>query len=202
MSTRNTAGEIEESTSPTTGNDNSDESTPLLSSQNTDSKTLSSSSKVPEVEINLFRRGRGPIAVFKSRLGGYEQDQIEVREILEKFNFKSLYAFNSVSGRGAPIRFYPRNGLSMVPYTDGSVISVDGEPKDSVINPITRIVVGVAVMTLIIVFVVFVMKETPQWGQKLNFSGGYFPPGILALAIVVFTRLRKRTKDFILKRGW
>ncbi|KAL8096449.1 uncharacterized protein LOC141689182 [Apium graveolens] len=197
MTTENTAGEIEESTSPTTGTNDSDESTPLLSSQNTDSK--SQSSKVPEVEINLLRRGRGPIAVFKSRLGGYEQDQLEVREILEKYNFKAIYAFNSIRGRGAPIRFYPRNGLSMIPYTDGAVISVDGEPKDSIINPITRIVVGVAVITLLIVFV---MKETPQWAQKLNFSGGYFPPWILALVVVVITRFRKRTKDFLLKYGW
>ncbi|KAK1367133.1 putative WD repeat-containing protein-like [Heracleum sosnowskyi] len=199
MTTKTTAGEIEESTSPTTGNDNSDESSPLLSSLNAESKTLSTQKKVPEVEINLLRRGRGPIAVFKSRLGGFEQDQLDVREILEKYNFKSIHAFNSITGRGAPIRFYPRSGLSLIPYTDGAVIAVDGEPKDSVINPITRIVVGVAVMMLLIVFV---MKETPHWAQNLNFSGGYFPPWALALVIVVFTRLRKRTKDFLLKRGW
>lgn len=200
MTTENTAGEIEESTSPTTENENSDESTPLLSSQNTDSMPRSAQKEVPEVEINLFRQGRGPIAVFKSRLGGYEEDQLEVREILEKYNFKSVYAFNSVHGRGAPIRFYPRSGLSMIPYNDGAVIAVDGEPKDSVINPITRIVAGVAVMTLLIVLII---KEAPQWAHKLNFSGGYFPPWVLALVIVVFTHLRKRTKDFLLsKRRW
>lgn len=199
MTTKNTAGEIEETTSPTNGIDDPDESTPLLSSQNTDSKPRPAQTKVTEVEINLFRRGRGPIAVFKLSLGGYEQDQLKVREILEKYNFKSIYAFNSATGRGAPIRFYPRNGLSMIPYTDGAVISIDGEPKDSVINPITRIVVGVAVITLLIVFV---MKETPQWAQKLDFSGGYFPPWILALVIIVFTRMRKRTKDFLAKHGW
>ncbi|KAK1393061.1 hypothetical protein POM88_012117 [Heracleum sosnowskyi] len=134
-----TAGEIE--SSPTTGLETSDESSPLLSSPKSPS--------APEVEINLYKRGRGPIAVFKSSLGGYEQDQLEVADILD-------------------------NG--------GAVISVDGEPKDSVINPITKILVGVAVMTLVIVFVV---REYPQWAQKFNFSGGTgsFPPWILALVM-------------------
>lgn len=115
-----TAGEIE--ASPTTGLEPSDESSPLLTS---DHKSPSS----PAVEINLYKRGRGPIAVFKSSLGGYQQDQLEVVDILDKYGFKSIYAYNSVSGRGAPIRFNPKNGRSYIPYTDGAVISVDGEPK-------------------------------------------------------------------------
>lgn len=116
------AGEIE--ASPTTGLETSDESAPLLSNIS-DQKSPS----VPEVEISLFRRGRGPIAVFKSSLGGYEQDQLEVVDILDKYGFKSIYAYNTVSGRGVPIRFNPKNGRSLLPYSDGAVISVDGEPK-------------------------------------------------------------------------
>ncbi|KAL1814100.1 hypothetical protein ACET3Z_024165 [Daucus carota] len=199
MTTKSTAGEIDETTSPATGIDESDESTPLLPSRSTDWRPRWAQTKVPEIEINLFRRGRGPIDSFKSSLGGYELDQIKVREILEKYNFKAIYAFNSATGRGAPIRFYPRNGLSMIPYTDGAVIAIDGEPKDSLVNPISRIVLGVAVITLLIVFV---MKETPQWTQKLNFSGGYLPSWILALLIIILTRFRKRTKDFLAKYGW
>lgn len=84
--------------------------------------------KVPEVEIHLYRQGKGPINVFKSTLGGWDQDQLEVREILEKYGFKSIFAFNPASGRGAPIRF-GRNGRSILGYRDGSVIHVDGEPK-------------------------------------------------------------------------
>ena len=120
-----TAGEIE--ASPTTGLEPSDESSPLLSSHDSDQK----SPPGPQVEISLYRRGRGPIAVFKSSLGGYEQDQLEVVDILDKYGFKSIYAFNSITGRGVPIRFNPKNGRSLLPYSDGAVISVDGEPKVS-----------------------------------------------------------------------
>lgn len=85
--------------------------------------------KVPEVEIHLFRQGKGPADVFKASLGGWDQDQLEVRDILDKHGLKSIFAFNPGSGRGAPIRFNPRNGRSMLPYKDGAVIYIDGEPK-------------------------------------------------------------------------
>ena len=85
--------------------------------------------KVPEIEIHLYRQGKGPIDVFKSTLGGWDQDQLEVRDILEKYGFKSIYAFNTQSGRGVPIRFNPRNGRSLLNYKDGGVVYVDGEPK-------------------------------------------------------------------------
>lgn len=85
--------------------------------------------KVPEVEVRLYRKGKGPIDSFKSCLGGWDQNQLEVRDILDKYGFKSLYAFNPESGRGVPIRFNPRNGRSMLPYRDGSEVNIDGEPK-------------------------------------------------------------------------
>lgn len=85
--------------------------------------------KVPEVEIQLYRQGRGPIAVFKSKLGGWEQDQLEVIDILDNYGLKSIYAFNTQSGRGVPIRFNPRNGRSILTYRPGAVVYVDGEPK-------------------------------------------------------------------------
>ncbi|KAG6785997.1 hypothetical protein NC652_005659 [Populus alba x Populus x berolinensis] len=154
--------------------------------------------KVPEVEIHLYRKGKGPINVFKSSLGGWDQDQLEVREILEKYGFKSIFAFNPASGRGAPIRF-GRNGRSMLGYRDGSVIHVDGEPKDSLIKPVTKTVLGVAVITLLITLA---LKERPEWIKSSNLFGGSFPPWILACAVIVFTRMRKRTGDFLKKRGW
>ncbi|WCJ44014.1 hypothetical protein M5689_024711 [Euphorbia peplus] len=154
--------------------------------------------KVPEVEIRLYRRGKGPIDVFKSSLGGWEQDQLEVGDILDKYAFKSIFAFNPTVGRGAPIRF-SRNGRSLLSYRDGSVIHVDGEPKDSLIKPVTKIVLGVAVITVLIAMV---LKEPPEWIKKSNIFGGSFPPWILACAVIVFTRMRKRTGDFLTKRGW
>lgn len=85
--------------------------------------------KVPEVEVHLFRQGRGPIDVFRSKLGGWDQDRLEVQDILDKYGFKSLFAFNPSSGRGVLIRFSPRNGRSLLSYSDGSVAFIDGEPK-------------------------------------------------------------------------
>ncbi|XP_077242688.1 uncharacterized protein LOC143883221 [Tasmannia lanceolata] len=155
--------------------------------------------QVPEVEIHLFRRGKGPIEVFKSSLGGWDRDQLEIMEILDKYNLKSLFAFNPASGRGVPIRFNPRNGKSLRPYADGSVIFIDGKPKDSLVKPISKILPSVAVLVLLITLL---LRETPDWIKKSNFFGGTFPPWVLACMVIVFTRLRKRTRDILKKYGW
>ncbi|XP_076920675.1 uncharacterized protein LOC143581877 [Bidens hawaiensis] len=193
--------EIVETEEPprTTTTTTTEESQPLLDKSESKPRTKSVRTKVPEVEVHLFRSGEGPIDTFKSSLGGWDQDQLEVRDILEKYGFKSVYAFNTQSGRGVPIRFNPKNGRSILPYKDGSVILIDGEPKDSLIKPITRILVGVAVITALIILV---MKETPGWAKKLNFTGVNFnvPPWVLACVVIVFTRLRKRTRDFFTKQ--
>ncbi|KAI5007160.1 hypothetical protein ZWY2020_047108 [Hordeum vulgare] len=51
----------------------------------------------PEVEVQLFRRGRGLVAVFRSPLCGYTKDQLEVGDILEKHDLKSVFAFDAAS---------------------------------------------------------------------------------------------------------
>ncbi|KAK4434140.1 hypothetical protein Salat_0576700 [Sesamum alatum] len=190
MANDNLVGEIEEE----------EEAAPLLSKspepESVKQRTRTVTTKVPEVEVHVYKQGKGPIAVIKMALGGWEQDQLEVREILEKYGFKSVYALTPGSGRGVPIRFNPRNGRSLLTYRDGAVVYLDGEPKDSLLQPITKILLGVAVITIMIVFV---MKETPDWAKKLNFSGGPIPPWVLACAVIVFTRLRKRTKGFLEK---
>ncbi|KAJ4828639.1 hypothetical protein Tsubulata_047587 [Turnera subulata] len=157
-------------------------------------------SKAAEVEIHLYSQGKGPIAVFNSTLGGWDQDQLEVRDILDKYAFKSIFAFNPAeSTRGVPIRFNRRNGRSLLPYRGGSLVHIDGEPKDSLINPITKILIGVAVITLLIAIAV---KEPPEWIKKYKVFGDNFPPWILACVVIVFTRMRKRTRDFLKNRGW
>jgi hypothetical protein len=84
----------------------------------------------PELEVQLFLRGRGPVAVFRSPLGGYTQDQLEVGDILEKHGLKCVFAFDPASrARGVAIRFNPRNGRSLLPYAANSTIFLDGEPK-------------------------------------------------------------------------
>lgn len=71
--------------------------------------------------------------------------------------------------------------------------------QDSLIKPVTKTVLGVAVITLLITLAV---KERPEWFKSSNLFGGSFPPWILACAVIVFTRMRKRTGDFLKKRGW
>ncbi|KAI3762045.1 hypothetical protein L1987_52468 [Smallanthus sonchifolius] len=120
--------EIEETEEPPRTS-KEEESRPLLDNPESKPGSKSVRTKVPEVEVHLFRCGEGPIDTFKSSLGGWDQDQLEVRDILDKYGFKSVYAFNTQSGRGVPIRFNPKNGRSILPYKDGSVIFIDGEPK-------------------------------------------------------------------------
>ncbi|BFG40934.1 hypothetical protein CerSpe_272080 [Prunus speciosa] len=87
----------------------------------------------------------------------------------------------------------------MLAYKDGSTFHIDGEPKDSLIQPVTKILLGVAVITVLITLV---LRDPPQWVQKLNISGGNFPPWIIALVVIVFLRMRKRTGDLLKKYGW
>ncbi|KAL0807529.1 hypothetical protein Bca101_100021 [Brassica carinata] len=107
-----------------------EETAPLIddSQPSGETRSQSATTKVPEVEIHLYRSGKGPIDVFKSNLGGWEQDQLEVRAILEKYGLKSIFAFNVEKGRGVPIRFQ-RNGRSVLTYRDGATVYIDGEPQ-------------------------------------------------------------------------
>jgi len=154
----------------------------------------------PQVEVQLFRRGR-PVAVFRSPLGGWTQDQLEVGDILEQYGLKSVFAFDPAARkRGVSIRFNPRNGRSLLTYAPGSTIFLDGEPKDSLLKPITKMVLGVAAMT-VVAAVLFKEAKMPEWLQaKLGTVS--FPPWVLACMVIVFMRLQKRTKDVMKKFGW
>ncbi|XP_006644618.1 uncharacterized protein LOC102712307 [Oryza brachyantha] len=156
----------------------------------------------PEVEVKLFRRGRGPVAEFRSPLGGYTQDQLEVGDILERHGLKSVFVFDPVSRtRGVAIRFHPRNGRSLLPYVSGSTIFLDGEPKDSLLKPVTKVMIGVAAMTAV---AAVLLKEAkmPEWLKGSKLGNLNFPPWVLACMVIVFMRLRKRTKDAMKKFGW
>ncbi|XP_057775931.1 uncharacterized protein LOC130994844 [Salvia miltiorrhiza] len=190
MASNSGVGEIEETEAAAPLLQNTEGPEPVLR------KNRSVTTSVPEAEVHIYSRGKGPIDVIKMGLGGWDQDQLEVREILDKYGFKTAYAFTPGSGRGLPIRFNPRNGRSMLTYKDGARVYVDGEPKDSLLKPITRIILSVALITIIIVFA---MKETPVWAKNLQSSVGPIPPWVLACVVIVFTRMRKRTKSFLEK---
>ncbi|EES03526.1 hypothetical protein BDA96_03G299100 [Sorghum bicolor] len=159
------------------------------------------SGAAPELEVQLFRRGR-PVAVFRSQLGGYTQDQLEVGDILEQHGLKSVFAFDPAARkRGVAIRFNPRNGRSLLTYAPGSTIFLDGEPKDSLLKPITKMVIGVAAMT-VVAAVLLKEAKMPEWLQSSKLGTVSFPPWVLACMVIVFLRLRKRTKDVMKKFGW
>ncbi|XAR48627.1 hypothetical protein NMG60_11031506 [Bertholletia excelsa] len=190
------AREIEEATPDETSGTAVDESSPLLPIR---PEVRMVRTKVPEIEVHIYRQGNGPIDVFKSSLVGWDQDQLDVRDILDKYSFKSIFAFNRDNGRGARVRVDPKSGRSVLRYFDGVVIHIDGEPKESLIKPITKILVGIAVTSFMIVVVV---TESPGLMNKFNLSGARIPPWILACVVILFTRLRKQTSDILKRSPW
>ncbi|KEH43616.1 hypothetical protein MtrunA17_Chr1g0201111 [Medicago truncatula] len=171
----------------------------LLGERESERKQSESAKKV---EIHLFRQGEGPIAVFESELGGCEQNRLEVREILHKYSLKSIFAFNPRSGRAVPIRFNPKTGYSVLSYRNAAVLYIDGEPKESLLKPVYRILVGVALIAIMLMLVYGdIGISTAEWVQKLNVSGVDYPPLIVACVVVVFSRMRHRTRRFLKRLG-
>ncbi|XP_047059140.1 uncharacterized protein LOC124665811 [Lolium rigidum] len=160
-----------------------------------------SAAAAPGVDVQLFRRGRGPVAVFRSPLGGYTQDQLEVGDILEKHGLKSVFAFDPASrARGVAIRFNPRNGRSLLPYAAESTIFLDGEPKDPLVKPITKVMISFCAM-VVVAAVLLKEAKMPEWLKESKLGNLNFPPWVLACIVFVFMRLRKRTKDVMKKVG-
>uniref|UniRef100_A0ACD5VYS6 Uncharacterized protein n=1 Tax=Avena sativa TaxID=4498 RepID=A0ACD5VYS6_AVESA len=155
----------------------------------------------PEVEVQLFRLGRGPVAVFRLPLGGYMQDQLEVGDILEKHGLKCVFAFDPASrSRGVAIRFNPRNGRSLLPYAADSTIFLDGEPKDPLLKPITKMMISFCAMA-VVAAVLLKEAKMPEWLKESKLGSLNFAPWVLACVVFVFMRLRKRTKDVMKKVG-
>jgi hypothetical protein len=73
--------------------------------------------------------------------------------------------------------------------------------QDSLLKPVTKVMIGVAAMTLVIA-VVLKEAKMPEWLQASNLGKLNFPPWVLACMVIVFMRLRKRTKDVMKKIGW
>eukprot|EP01018_Ginkgo_biloba_P032067 Gb_09091 [translate_table: standard] len=154
--------------------------------------------KFGEVEVHLYIRGKGPIHVFKATLGGWDEDRLDLQQIMDDYGLKALYAFSTRSGRGLRLRINPRNGLSILPYT-GKLVCIDAEPKDSLIKPISKILLVLAVFTFL---AAMVLREPPQWIHKVKFLGGGSFSWTVAIIIFVFSRLRKRIRDILKRYGW
>jgi hypothetical protein len=154
-------------------------------------------STIPEVEVHLYVRGEGPIHVFKTPLGGWDQDRLDLQQIMDDYGLKALYAYGARSGRGLRLRLNPRNGLSMLPYT-GNLVCLDGEPKDSWLKPISKILMVLALVTLL---VVMILREPPQWIHKLKFIGGGSLPWTATIIVIVISRLRKKVRNLLRSYG-
>lgn len=152
---------------------------------------------IPEVEVSLYVRGEGPIHVFKTPLGGWDQDRLDLQQIMDDYGLKDLYAYSARSGRGLRLRLNPRNGLSMLPYT-GNLVCLDGEPKDSWLKPISKILMLLALVTFLLVII---LREPPQWVHKLKFIGGGSIPWTVTIIVIVSSRVRKKFKNLLRSYG-
>ena len=82
----------------------------------------------PFVEVRLYRRGAGPVAIFRSDLSGPRRDRLDVRRIQANHGLRALYAFKPEgSRRGLRIRCDPAAGYSALPFRDGAAIALDGK---------------------------------------------------------------------------
>ncbi|XP_024540006.1 uncharacterized protein LOC112349586 [Selaginella moellendorffii] len=130
-------------------------------------------SRQPLVEVELFIDGKGPEHVFKAPLGGWDQNRLDLEQIMIDYKLRAIYAYSLSSGRGQRLRYNPRNGLSMLPYSgkSDSVIRLDGDPKRSRLVPVIKIGVGIGFIVAMVtcIFVDF----SRDWIQALrNASAG------------------------------
>ncbi|KAF3326920.1 hypothetical protein FCM35_KLT08550 [Carex littledalei] len=143
------------------------------------------------VEVHLYRRGRGPIAIFQSSLVGPGLNRLDVRSIMSQHGLRSLFAFKPPSERGFRIRFDLVKGQSVLHYKPGSVVFFDSEPKGSLIRPISIIFMGVAILFILIAVL---MKEFPYQLNSKTLFGSFVPPWLLAFGVILYTRMRKKTR--------
>ncbi|EES02339.1 uncharacterized protein LOC8078752 [Sorghum bicolor] len=156
--------------------------------------TATARQRVPFVEVRLYRRGAGPVAIFRSDLSGPRRDRLDVRRIQASHGLRALFAFRSEGprrGRGLRIRCDPAAGYSALPFRDGAAIALDGEPRESWTKPVSVIVAGLLVPAVMAAVAVNGMPEPLRSSRLVN---GIFPPWILVSAVIIFARARTRPR--------
>ena len=168
------------------------------------------------VEVRLYRRGAGPVAIFRSDLSGPRRDRLDVRRIQANHGLRALYAFKPEgSRRGLRIRCDPAAGYSALPFRDGAAIALDGEPKvsewpylslpiytisqeptvaslqESWTKPVSLIVAGLLVPAQMAAVAINGVPEPLRSARVIN---GIFPPWILVSAVIIFARARTRPR--------
>ncbi|KAL6838744.1 hypothetical protein ACP4OV_031458 [Aristida adscensionis] len=151
------------------------------------------SSGDPSVEVRLYRRGAGPVAVFRSALTGPRRDRLDVRRIQAEHRLRALFAFQPQGARrGLRIRIDPAAACcSALPFRDGAAIALDGEPRESWTKPASVIVAGLLVPA---VMAVLAVKGVPEPLRSSKAVNAVFPPWILASAVIIFARARTRPR--------
>ncbi|KAG0536181.1 hypothetical protein BDA96_03G042500 [Sorghum bicolor] len=156
--------------------------------------TATARQRVPFVEVRLYRRGAGPVAIFRSDLSGPRRDRLDVRRIQASHGLRALFAFRPEGprrGRGLRIRCDPAAGYSALPFRDGAAIALDGEPRESWTKPVSVIVAGLLVPAVMAAVAVNGMPEPLRSSRLVN---GIFPPWILVSAVIIFARARTRPR--------
>ncbi|XP_066316995.1 uncharacterized protein [Miscanthus floridulus] len=156
--------------------------------------TATARQRVPFVEVRLYRRGAGPVAIFRSDLSGPGRDRLDVRRIQASQGLRALFAFRPEGprrGRGLRIRCDPAAGYSALPFRDGAVIALDGEPRESWTKPVSVIVAGLLVAAVMAAVAVNGVPEPLRSSRLVN---GMFPPWILVSVVIIFARARTRPR--------
>ncbi|CAL4952038.1 unnamed protein product [Urochloa decumbens] len=143
----------------------------------------------PFVEVRLYRRGAGPVAIFRSDLSGPRRDRLDVRRIQASHGLRALYAFKpEVSRRGLRIRCDPTAGYSALPFRDGDPSFPFAE---SWTKPVSVIVAGLLVPAVVAAIAVNGVPEPLRSSKVIT---GIFPPWILVSAVIIFARARTRPR--------
>lgn len=84
-----------------------------------------------KVKVQLYINGEGPKYEFLTELKGWQPNQLDIRDIMLKYDLQSVHAFSVINGRGLEITPNPRNGLSLTTYNPKpeTIIRLDGVPK-------------------------------------------------------------------------
>ncbi|KAJ7516295.1 hypothetical protein O6H91_22G051800 [Diphasiastrum complanatum] len=149
-----------------------------------------------EVDVELYIQGRGPQHTFKASLEGWDQNRLDLEQIMNEYRLKAVYAFSIGSGRGQRLMYNPRNGLSVVPYSGkpGSLIRLDGDPKGSLMVPILKI--SLAAFLISILTMAFALKEPPKFFSKLQvLAGGGGMIWLVCLVTMFVTQLTRHNRQ-------
>ncbi|XP_066305623.1 uncharacterized protein [Miscanthus floridulus] len=158
--------------------------------------TATARQRVPFVEVRLYRRGDGPVAIFRSDLSGPGRDRLDVRRIQANHGIRALFAFRPEGprrGRGLRIRCDPAAGYSALPFRDGTAIALDGESRESWTKPVSVIVAGLLVPA-VMVMVAVAVNGVPEPLRSSRLVNGMFPPWILVSAVIIFALARPRPR--------